>query len=139
MKIFNGYKKTGNKVYKWDDEWILTGLKEIPSDNSISIQDFTARVLELDKKRKASIPEIVKPIKVKKQYKRKSSAKPREEWLTKKGTELPQAILDEDLVRYIRKSVAFKESSMKEIANTLGVHYRTIQKVVYMQTWGWVR
>lgn len=132
------YKQKGRNIFKWDgDEFQLTSLTKMPEPKktkALTIEEFSSRVIELDKKRKASIvPEIIKPPKTKKVYKRKSQAKPREEWLIKKGNELKQAKLDIEKVIYIREAV--KEKNMKKLAIELNVHYRTIQSVVYGRTW----
>lgn len=52
-----------------------------------------------------------------------------------RGNELPQAKLNPSLVREIRSS----NEPRKAIANRLGVHYRTIEKVRQWETWVHVR
>jgi hypothetical protein len=66
----------------------------------------------------------------------------------KRGNALPQAKLTPDLVREIRQRAAYKAQrlaelnakySAKAIAADLGVHHRTVEKVLSFETWRQVR
>lgn len=53
-----------------------------------------------------------------------------------RGTGRPNAKLNPDKVKAIRANVRGK--SAKALAEEYGVHYRTIEKVQYFETWGHV-
>ena len=53
-----------------------------------------------------------------------------------RGNQLPQARLTPALVRWIRKNP--RGMTYKQMAAELGVHYRTVEKVAYYETWGHV-
>ena len=63
-----------------------------------------------------------------------------EQWGAKsiavRGTALPHARLDPIKVRAIRANV--KGKTARQQAEEFGVHYRTIEKVRYYETWGHV-
>lgn len=50
-----------------------------------------------------------------------------------KGTDRHNAKLDPDKVRLIRSNP--KGKTPKQLALDFGVHYRTIEKVIYLETW----
>jgi len=53
---------------------------------------------------------------------------------TKRGNELPQAKLTPEKVTAIRENRHGK--TRKQLAAEFGVHYRTIEKIHYGETWG---
>lgn len=55
----------------------------------------------------------------------------------KRGNELPHARLTPESVRAIR--VNRMGETFKQLAKRFGVHYRTIQKVWYRETWAHVK
>jgi len=50
-----------------------------------------------------------------------------------RGESRPNAVMSPEKVRYIRKNPQGKSS--KKLAEMLGCHYRTVQKVQYFETW----
>ena len=54
-----------------------------------------------------------------------------------RGNELPQAKLNPDVVREVRANRHGKTA--KQLASELGVHYRTIEKINYGETWKHVK
>lgn len=66
----------------------------------------------------------------------------RSEYLSKartfaaRGEQLAQARLSEDKVRWIRRNP--EGLTFRQMANRLGVHHRTVEKVRYGETWGHV-
>lgn len=50
-----------------------------------------------------------------------------------RGNDRPNARLDPDKVRLIRSNPEGK--TPKQLALDFGVHYRTIEKVIYLETW----
>lgn len=53
------------------------------------------------------------------------------------GERLPHTVLNESVVREIR--INREGLTAKERARRLGVHYRTVEKVLYRETWGHVQ
>jgi hypothetical protein len=53
--------------------------------------------------------------------------------MAKRGNSLPHAKLDAAKVKAIRENRQGKTA--KQLADEFGVHYRTIEKVRYMETW----
>lgn len=53
--------------------------------------------------------------------------------MVKRGNDLPHSRLDPEKVRQIRTNRHGK--TPKQWAKELNVHYRTIQKVIYFETW----
>lgn len=51
----------------------------------------------------------------------------------KRGNDLPHSKLDPDKVREIRTNRSGKTA--KQIAEIHGVHFRTIEKILYFETW----
>ena len=57
--------------------------------------------------------------------------------LAARGEQLSQSKLNPDSVRWIRTN---REGlTLKQMANRLGVHYRTVEKVHYFETWTHVK
>lgn len=55
-------------------------------------------------------------------------------WLSHpRGIALPQSVLNDDIVRQIRINRHGKTT--KQWAKELGCHYRTIEKVIYRESW----
>ena len=71
----------------------------------------------------------------------------RDEWLSvaystaKRGNELPYAKLTPELVRYIRSVYRkfCRQNGAPAIAQRLGLHVRTVEKVLTGETWVHVR
>jgi len=57
--------------------------------------------------------------------------------LAARGEQLGQSRLNPDVVRWIRTN---REGlTLKQMASRLGVHYRTVEKVHYYETWTHVK
>ena len=54
-------------------------------------------------------------------------------WNAPRGEQCGSARLTEDSVRYIRSNP--KGKTLKALAAELGVHYRTVEKAHYWETW----
>ena len=50
-----------------------------------------------------------------------------------RGNDLPHAKMDAEKVRYVRRNP--KGMTTKQLAAQFGVHYRTIEKIQYRETW----
>ena len=67
----------------------------------------------------------------------------REEYLSRarefasRGESRPNARLNPSLVKYIRSNP--KGKTLRSLAKELGVHYRTVEKVHYYETWAHVQ
>jgi len=54
-----------------------------------------------------------------------------------RGERLPHSKLKQDDVRRIRQNIFGKTA--KQLADEFGVHYRTVEKVLYYETWSHIK